>query len=194
MLSIEIKAVKRTDLGKAATKALRKDGMVPCALYGKGQAIHFAVESKQIAKAIYTPEVFLIRLDLGGGTVKALLSHTDFHPIHESLLHADFIRVYDDRPVEVALPVKLTGTSPGVLMGGKLVQKLRKITVKGIYTDMPEHLNVDISGLRLGRSLKTGDLAFDKLEITMVKNIPVASVEVTRALRQEAVAAAKGKK
>jgi large subunit ribosomal protein L25 len=191
---MELKAVKRTDLGKAATKALRKQGWVPCALYGKGQALHFAVENKHIVKAIYTPEVYLIHLDFDGETVKALLTRTDFHPVHENILHADFVRVYEDRPVEVSLPVKLTGTSPGVLMGGKLVQKLRKITVKGLYTDLPQYLNVDISGLRLGRSLKTGDLSFDKLEITMVKNIPVASVEVTRALRQEAVAAAKGKK
>ncbi|MCS7084846.1 MAG: 50S ribosomal protein L25, partial [Bacteroidia bacterium] len=120
MLSIEIQAVKRTELGKSAVKALRKKGLVPCAMYGKGEAIHFAVESKQIAKAIYTPEVYLIHLDIEGEKYKALLSRTDFHPVHENLLHADFVRVYEDRPVEVALPVKLTGTSPGVLMGGKL--------------------------------------------------------------------------
>ena len=196
MHTLSLTAAPRTDMGKSAVKKLRKEKLVPCALYGDGQATHFSIPEADLNKAIYTPDTYLIELNLEGKQHTAVLRKADFHPIHDATLHAEFVVVKSEVPITVDLPVKLTGTSPGVLMGGKLVQKAKKFRVKGLYTNLPNSVEVSIDDLKLGRSLKVRDLQYDKFVITMAGDVPVCSCEITRQLRQEAVQAAKtgGKK
>lgn len=194
MNTLALSGTIRTELGKTPTKQVRKAGLVPCVLYGKDKTYHFSLSVKDLSKAIYTPETYLIELSIDGKSFKAIMQHASFHPVHDNVLDAEFCEVHETDNIQVSLPIKLYGTSEGVLAGGKLVQKQRRLKVQGVYTKLPAYLEINISDLRLGRSLKVGDLNFENVKIVMQKDVPIASVEITRALRQEAAAATKGKK
>jgi large subunit ribosomal protein L25 len=185
MNTLEIKGQGRTETGKTQIKTVRKNGMVPCVLHTAKGTVHFSVTEKEIAGLIYTPKTYLVHLNVDGKQYKAVPNETQFHPVHEQVLHVDFVEVRDDKPITVNLPVKLLGTSPGMLAGGKLIQKQRKLRVKGLYTQLPDEIKVDVSSLKLGHSLKVRDLKFDKFSVSMAADVPVCTVEIPRALRQE---------
>ncbi len=184
MKTIELKATRREKVGKIATRALRKAGMVPCALYANGEAISLSLPEKEVNKVLYTPDTYLIKLDVNGIVYNAIVQEAQFHPVHEYTMHVDFLKVTEEKPIIVKLPVKLVGSSAGVAIGGKLVQKLRKMTVKGIYTQLPDQVEVDVTPLKLGKSLITGNVPLTGFSLAMRKDVAVASVEIPRALRQ----------
>lgn len=186
MKTIQLAGNIRNEFGKTNIKKFRKQDLVPASLYSKEQTIQFTVSQKETVQLIYTPETFLVDLKIGSDTHKAILTKAQFHPVFEFLLHLEFYKVREDVPVQVSLPVRLTGTAEGALAGGKLVQKARKLTVRGLYKDLPDFLDIDVTTLKLGRSLKVSDLQFDKFMVAMPKDLPLATVEITRALRQEA--------
>jgi large subunit ribosomal protein L25 len=196
MKVLELSGIKREAVGRRGVQDLRKTGHVPCSLYGVSESIHFAVEEKALLKAIYTPDTYLIKLTIDGEpeVYTAIITSAKFQPLHDNLLDVEFRRVKEDKAIEVNLPIKLVGNSVGVLAGGKLVQKQRKLKVRGLFTKLPDLLTIDISELKLGRSLIVSDLKFDDLIVSMPKDLPICSVEITRSLRQEAAQAAKGKK
>lgn len=194
MNTLALSGTKRTDFGKTLTKVIRKSGLIPCVLYGKEATQHFSISEKELRKSIYTPEAYLIQLSIDGKEYKAILQHASFHPVYDYILDAEFVTASETEPIELSLPIKLTGTPEGVLAGGKLVQKQRRLKVRGLYSQMPAYLEINVTSMRLGRSLKVGDLSFEGLSIKMEKDVPIASIEITRALRQEAAQAAKGKK
>lgn len=192
MNTLELKGQNRTEAGKTQIKTVRKNGMVPCVLHTAKGAVHFSVAEKDMAAIIYTPKTYLVHLNVEGKTFKAIRTETQFHPVHEQVLHVDFVEVREDKPLTVQLPVRLYGTSPGMLAGGKLIQKQRKLRVKGLYTALPDEIKVDVSSLKLGHSLKVRDLKFEGFTISMALDVPVATVEIPRALRQEQPKAAAG--
>jgi large subunit ribosomal protein L25 len=194
MKTIVIEGLPRTHTGKAASRDLRKQGQVPCTLNTPEGPVHFVGNEKELNKITHTPDTFIVQLNVGGKSYNAVLAEAQYHVLHDNLLTMDFTQVFPNKPVQVELPVELVGRSPGVAAGGKLVQKARKLRVLGNYTQLPERITVDISELRLGRSIKAGDLRFESFQIRNAADVAVASVELTRQLRQEGPQPGPGKK
>ena len=218
MKTFELSAQPRTDLGKKATKTLRAENRIPVVLnggavielpyngtlkegekiveIGRGKALittDLSVKQEDVRKLIYTPEIFAINLDVNGEKRKAVLKDIQFHPVKDSILHIDLLEVNDKKPVVIEVPVKLEGHAEGVKAGGKLNLSMKKMKVKAVYTEIPERLVINVDNLGLGKSLQVGDLHFEGLELVNAKNAVVCSVQLTRAARGAAQAAAAGK-
>ncbi len=199
MKEISLAGQVRTDLGKKASKLLRKEGNIPCNLYGlavndgKPEALPFSVSMSDLRKIIYTPHIYLINLTVDGVTRKAVLKEIQFHPVTDAVLHVDFLEVNEEKPVVIGLPVKLVGLAQGVRDGGRMSLSLRKINVKATYPMLPEHLDVDVTALKIGKSIKVGALSYEGLELVTGKDVVVCSVKMTRAASMAAQAAKEGK-
>lgn len=198
MREISLNGQKRTDVGKKATKMLRKEGLVPCNLYGekKGEnglpeAMAFTVAAAELRKAVYTPHVYVVNLNIDGAEHKAIIKELQFHPTTDALLHADFFEINETKDITVGIPVNLTGHAQGVRDGGRLNLSIRKINVTAPYKSIPEKLDVDVTELQLGKAIKVGQLSFEGLEIATPKEVIVCSVKATRASRSAAAEAAK---
>ena len=194
MKTFELKGVLRTDLGKKDSKADRVSETVPCVLYGGSENVHFTATVSDLRKLVYSPDVFVVNLDIEGKKSKAVMKALQFHPVSERVLHLDFLEVSDSKPVIIEIPVKLEGLAEGVKEGGKLALEMRKLKVKGIYTEIPQHITLDVSGLGLGKSIQVANVSVPNLEILNAKNAVVAQVKLTRAARGAAAAAATAKK
>lgn len=196
MKSLSISGSARTEVGKKATNELRKQGLVPCCLYGEkrdenGNPVSFAfsVTTDSLRKLVYTPDIHVVDLTIDGTTVKAVMKDIQFHPVKDTILHVDFYEITDTKPIVMAVPVKLEGLADGVRAGGKLVQLQRTLKVKAVYTVIPEKLFIDVTSLGLGKSIKVGDLSFEGLELVTVKEALVCAVKTTRASAAAAAAA-----
>lgn len=181
MKTFELTGTLRNEYGKRAAKELRKQDLVPCNLYGNGKNVTFTVNVNDVRKLIYTPDTLVVSLTIDGANCMAVVKELQFHPLTDNLLHIDFLEVTEDKPVTVAIPVQLTGHAEGVKAGGKLSQEIRKLKVKGLYSNFPDRLVVDVTELGLGKKILVADLAFENLEITNVKSLVVAQVKATRA-------------
>ena len=181
MKTIEIKGSVRSDLGKKATRELRKNGQVPCVVYGGESVTHFTAPVEAFRGLIYTPNIYIVDLVIDGKACKAILKDVQYNCVSDAIEHIDFLEVSDNKPVSIALPVKLSGLAEGVKQGGKLVLKIRKIRVKGLISKLPDILEVDVTNLGLGKAIKIQDLSFDGLELLEAKNNVVAIVKMTRA-------------
>jgi large subunit ribosomal protein L25 len=197
MKEINVSGQKRATTGKKASKELRKEGLVPCNLYGetKGkdglpEAMSFAASFSELRKAVYTPHVYVVNLNIDGKEHKAIIKELQFHPTTEALLHADFYEVNETKDITVGIPVKLNGLAQGVGDGGKLNLSIRKIDVTAPYKNIPEVLNIDVTSLELGKAIKVGSLQFDGLKIATSPEVVVCSVKATRASRSAAAAEA----
>ena len=196
MKEINVSGKKRTDVGKKASKLLRKEGLVPCNLYGekKGEnglpvAMAFAAPVAELRKAVYTPHVYVVNLNIDGTEHKAIMKELQFHPTSDALLHADFFEINDTKAITVGIPVNLTGHAQGVRDGGRLNLSIRKINVTAPYKQIPEKLDIDVTELGLGKAIKVGQLQFEGLEIATPKEVIVCSVKATRASRSAAAEA-----
>ena len=196
MKEIAINGQKREATGKKASKLMRKEGLVPCNLYGEKkdknglpEALSFSVTFAELRKAVYTPHVYIINLNIDGQEHKAIMKELQFHPTTDALLHADFYEVTEQKPITVGIPVKLNGLAQGVREGGKLNLSIRKIDVTAPYKQIPEILDVDVTNLGLGKAIKVGDLSFEGLELATPAQVVVCSVKETRASKAAAAAA-----
>ena len=183
MKSIEIIGFKRANLGKTEAKQLRIDGNVPCVLYGGDKQVHFQTPAILFRELVYTPEVHLVKLNIEGDLYDAVLQDIQFHPVSEMILHADFLLLQEGKIVKIDIPVKLTGTAPGVIKGGKLQIKTRTLKVKGLPKDLPDMIPVDVSKLDLGKSVKVGQVDVQNLEVLTNPLVTIATVEIPRALK-----------
>ena len=197
MREITINGQKREATGKKASKLMRKEGLVPCNLYGekkdgKGlpEAVAFSVPFTEIRKAVYTPHVYIVNINLDGKSHKAIIKELQFHPTTDALLHADFFEVTETKPITVGIPVKLNGLAQGVRDGGKLNLSIRKIDVTAPYGNIPEILEIDVTNLALGKAIKVGELNFEGLTLATPAQVVVCSVKETRASKSAAAAAA----
>jgi large subunit ribosomal protein L25 len=184
MKTIAISGSPRENVGKRDAKELRYEGKVPAVLYGGKEQAHFAVLATDLKDAIYTPEANFVEITLGSEKVKAVIKDLQFHPLTDLLLHVDFLQLFDDKQILMEIPVKLTGTSPGVKMGGKLVQKLRKLRVKALPKDMPQAVEVSITKLEVGSLFRVRDLEEGKYVVTNIPEDTIVSVGMSRALKQ----------
>ncbi len=198
MKQIAISGTSRAALGKKATKEVRKNGHVPCVLYGEKKdengvpvSIHFEVDEKEINKLIYTPHIYLVDITIDGVDHKAILKEVQFHPVKDNVLHVDFFEVHAEKPIVMGVPVVAKGLADGVRAGGRLMMMVRKLQVRALYEAIPEKLEVDVTSLQLGKSIKAGNLSFEGLELVTPKEVIVCTVKMTRAAMGAAAAAAK---
>lgn len=194
MKTIAISGSPRENVGKRDAKELRYEGKVPAVLYGGKEQQHFAVVIADLRDVIYTPDVNFVEIDVNGTKTKAIVKDTQYHPLTDVLMHIDFLQLFDEKEIVMEIPVKLTGTSPGVKMGGKLIQKLRKLRVKALPADMPQNVEVSLEKLEVGSLFRVRDLKGEKYVITNTPEDTIVSVAMSRALKQAETEAAKGKK
>lgn len=180
MKTVSLSGSLRENVGKKDAKALRKAEMVPCVMYGGKDQIHFATEAKNFKKILFTPECFIINFTIGGKSYNTILQDIQYHPITDEVLHADFLFVHEDKPITVLLPVKIEGQAPGVMRGGKLDQRMRKVMVSGLGKDMPEEVTVNISKLNIGDAVKVKDLAIDNISTVAAGTSVIIAVRASR--------------
>lgn len=183
MKIVEIIGYKRANLGKTESKRLRGEGYVPSVLYGGKEQIHFYAPTILFRDAVYTADAHFVELNIEGDIHRAILQDVQFHPVSEMLMHADFLEIFDAKPIKMTVPVHLEGNAPGLQQGGTMVRKRMLVDIKGLPKNMPEYIKADISALGLGQSIKVKDLVPGDYEILTPGRITIASVEIPRAMR-----------
>jgi len=187
MNTITIKGSPRTDVGKKASKAVRASQAIPCVLYGSKDVVHFQTTESELRSLVFTPDFNVADLSIDGKSTRAILKAIQFHPVRDHIVHVDFLELVDGQTVKLDIPLKTQGSSPGVKLGGKLIQSVRKIKVKTTPEKMVSELFIDISSLELGQSLRIKDIIpVEGIDIQQNSSIPVASIEIPRALRSAA--------
>jgi large subunit ribosomal protein L25 len=195
MKSITIKGSQRESVGKVATKALRNAGMVPCVIYGGENPVHFSAEERAFKGLVYTPEAHTVVIELEGGKkFDGILQDIQFHPVSDKILHVDFYNLDAAKEITMEVPVKITGTSPGVLLGGVLRLNQRKLKVRALPANLPDFVEANISELEMGNKLYVTKLAAEKYKILHPDNTVVCQVRISRAAMKAAQEAAKAEK
>ncbi len=183
MKTVEIIGYRRASLGKSDSQKLRDEGYVPCVLYGGNEQIHFYTPMILFRELVYTNEAHFVHINIEGLESQAILQEVQFHPVSEVILHADFLRIAEDRKIKMNIPVRLLGQAPGVTKGGTLIRKKASLKVSGFAKDMPDHIDVDVSSLDFHHAIKVGDISVEGLEFLDPKQSSIAVVEVPRAAK-----------
>ena len=196
MKSINVKGTARTATGKKAAREIRKTGAVPCNLYGEAKdengrpvALSFSSTQEELRKLVYTPDIYSVNLNIDGKECKAVMKELQFHPVNDRLLHVDFYEITEEKPIVMEVPIKLNGLAEGVKAGGKLAASVRKLKVRAPYTQIPERLNIDVTNLGLGKTIKVAELKFEGLEIVTSPSVVVCQVKMTRSAMSAAAKA-----
>lgn len=185
MKTIEIIGYKRANLGKNESKKLRSEGNVPSVIYGGKKQIHFHSPMILFRDLIYTPGANFVKLNIEGEIKNAILQDIQFHPVSEIILHADFLELSENKKIKMEIPVKFLGNSPGVLQGGKILTRIRKLSILAYPKNMPEFIEIDISHLELGKSVKVEDILSEQYEILNSPLVSVVSVNIPRVTIEE---------
>lgn len=187
MKTIAIEGTLRTEIGKKSTKALRNNGLVPCVVYGGAQNVHFSATTQAFRDLIYTNEFRIASVNVDGKSINAIIKDVQFHPITDKIMHIDFLELVENKKLITQIPITLVGAPEGVKVGGVLMQKIRKVKVKTTPKNLSTSINVDVAHLDLGKSIRIRDIKVsEEIEIMNAGGIPIASVEVPRALRSSA--------
>ena len=194
MKSITIKGSERENVGKKATKAVRDAGMVPCVIYGGNQPVHFVADERAFKDLVYTPNAHTVVVELNGTSYNVIMQDIQFHPVSDKILHIDFFQLSDDKEIIMEVPVKVTGTSPGVLLGGVLRLNQRKLKVRALPANLPDFVEADITDLEMGNKLYITKLQTNNFKLLQPDNTVVAQVRISRAAMKAAQEAAKAEK
>ena len=181
MRIVSLSGSLRENVGKKDAKALRREDKVPCVMYGKGEQYLFAVPQTEFQRILFNPEPCFVEIELGGVKHRTMLKDIDFHPVTEIVYHADFYELTDDKPVVMSIPVHTTGTSKGVMKGGKLVYKQKRLNVKAVPANMPSEVLLDVTDLDVAQRIRVQDIHADNYEILNPKSSEVVNVVSTRA-------------
>lgn len=189
---VAISGKLRTEVGKKASAKLRKEGLIPCVMYDANQVVHFTADFKDVKKLIYTPKFKLAELEVDGEKYKCILKDYQMHPVTDEIMHIDFLHLLEGNPVKVEVPIQFTGTSPGVKSGGKLQRLVRRVKLKAFPNYLVDKVTLDISPLEMGQSIRIRDIEpMEGVEIMTSPGVPVAIVDVPRAMRSAQTAAEK---
>ena len=194
MKSITIKGSERENVGKKATKAVRDAGMVPCVIYGGNQPVHFVADERAFKDLVYTPNAHTVVVELNGTSYNVIMQDIQFHPVSDKILHIDFFQLSDDKEIIMEVPVKITGTSPGVLLGGVLRLNQRRLKVKALPKNLPDFVEASISELEMGNKLYVTKLEANNFKLMHPDNTVVCQVRISRAAMKAAQEAAKAEK
>lgn len=190
MQTFELEGKRREHTGRNASSGSRSNGMIPCNLYGDGENIHFEVAASALSHLVYSPNVYKVLLRIDGQESETLMREVQFHPVSDAILHIDFLRLTPGKAVTCKVPVKLEGLAEGVKAGGKLIQRIRQVNIRATPENLIEQVSIDVSSLDEGKSVRIGEIRIENVEILGTKNIPVATVLTSRALKAMAEAAA----
>ena len=191
MRKITIEGQIRTEFGKSATRQLRSEDKVPAVIYGGAQEVNFSAPAIAFKNLVYTPDFMIVEVKVEGKTYNCVLKDLQFDKVSDKLIHIDLLELVDNKKLIVTLPLKLTGTAEGVKAGGKLVVKMKSLKVKAYPKDLRENIELDITGLQLNGNVRVEDVNAPNMEIMNSPRIPIASVTMTRQLKQEEATAAK---
>lgn len=187
MKSIDVKGTARTAIGKKATREIRNNGCIPCNLYGEKRgenglpvATNFTVTASEVRNLVYSPDIYSVNLNIDGEEHIAVMKELQFHPVTDQLLHIDFYEITPEKSIVMEVPIKLNGLAEGVKAGGKLAASVRNLKVRAPYTQIPEKLNIDVTNLGLGKTIKVGELSFEGLELVTSPSVVVCQVKMTR--------------
>jgi large subunit ribosomal protein L25 len=180
MKTAQLSGSLRTNVGKKDATALRNAELVPCVLYGLGEQTHFSVKRNDIDKIVYSPEVYQVELDIDGKKAKAIIRELQQHATKDTIQHVDFLELSDSKLVRVGLPVRLTGSSRGVMAGGKLLQSFRHLTCVGLPQDLPDAITLDIAKLKIGKSIRVGTIEIPGVKFLDPANAVVVAVKMAR--------------
>ena len=181
MKTLAINAKKRQNVGKTSTRALRNQGNVPCVLYGGEKQVTFYAHENDFRKLVYTRDTFVVELKINGDVINAVMQDIQFHPVSDKILHIDFLQVFDDKPVTVSLPVILEGISKGVKNGGNLLFRRPKIITKGLVSNLPDAIKINIEDLAIGMFIYIKDIDIEGCEFLAPPNSVVVGVKTARA-------------
>lgn len=183
MKTIELTGVKRPETGSTANKKVRAQGYVPAVVYGGTDPEQIALPYNEVSKALFTPNTYIVNLDVEGKKTPTLVREAQYHPVTDRILHVDFFRIPENEPVEFDMPVKMVGTAEGVRTGGRLVPLKRYLRVSGKPSELPEFLLVDVTNLQLGKTIRVGDITLEGIKILSPDSTGIAMVDIPRALR-----------
>ena len=185
MNTVSLSGSPRVSVGKKGATSLRKEGRIPSVVYGGKDQIHFSILENEAKKLVFTPNVYLIELDIEGKRFKVILQESQIHPVTDRILHLDFLEISDDAPFKLSIPIKLEGFSKGVRNGGKLRQNFRKLRVFGLAKDMPDAVSIDITPIKIGDKIRVSDLSVSGLNFLDPKNAVVVGVQTARVIIEE---------
>ena len=191
MNTITIEGQLRTEFGKAATRQLRSEEKVPGVIYGGAKEINFSAPATAFKNIVYTPEFMLTQVNVDGASYRCVLKDLQFNKVTDQLIHVDFLELVEDKKLTVTIPIKFTGVPAGVKAGGKLVTKIKSLKVKTLPKHLRENIEMDITHLELNDNLRVQDVKADNMEVLNSPRIPIASVTLTRQLKQEEATAVK---
>ncbi|HRZ41473.1 MAG TPA: 50S ribosomal protein L25/general stress protein Ctc [Bacteroidales bacterium] len=180
MKIVKLSGSPRENVGKKDARSQRKEGRVPCVIYGGKEQVHFSADEKEFGPIVFTPDVMFVEIELGSQTYKAILQDIQYHPVSDKIIHADFMELHDEKAITMSIPIYTTGTSKGVLRGGKLVQGLRRLPVKALPAFMPERITVDVTKLNIGHSFKVKDLKLSNVTVLSSPFNTLVSVKTAR--------------
>jgi len=180
MKTVSMSGALRAHVGKKDAKKNRREGKVPCVLYGGKEQVHFTMEVSDFKQIIFTPEVYILKINIEGKEYTAVLQDIQYHPVTDRILHADFLEVIKGKPVVIGVPLKFTGVAPGILKGGKLRKKIRKLTVRGMLDDLPDFIEISINKLDLNDNVKVKDVTYPNLEFLDTPTSEIVGVKTGR--------------
>ena len=180
MKTLAISVKQRENVGKTSTRALRNQGKVPCVLYGGEKQVAFHAHENDFRKLVYTPDVFIVELDIEGSKVKAIMQDIQFHPVTDKILHIDFLEISDDKEITVSVPVILNGLAIGVRDGGNLMFRRRKIITRGLTANLPNAIEINIEDVKIGQFIYIKDLNIEGCEFLAPDSSVVVGVKMSR--------------
>jgi len=186
MKTVSLSGTPRACVGKKDAKMHRRANNVPCVLYGGKEQVHFVAEEKALAKVMHTPVAYLFELNLGGKTYNTIVQDVQYHPVTDRMLHVDFMEIIPEKPVVIGVPLKITGIAPGVLRGGRLVKKMRKLLIRALVPHLPDEIHVSIDNLEIGDSIKVSDMTMEHVTFLDPPNSVIIGVRTARAVVEEA--------
>jgi len=186
MKTVSLSGSLRENVGKKDAKMHRRNFKVPCVMYGGKEQLHFVADEKILMKLMHTPVAYIINLDVAGQLHNTIVQDVQYHPVTDRLLHVDFLQLFPEKPVVIGVPVKITGVAPGVLRGGKLIKKMRKLTIKALIPHLPDDITISIDNLEIGDSVKVSDMKMDHVTfLDPISNV-IVGVRTARAVVEEA--------
>jgi len=194
MKSFELTGTKRENLTKQGTKQLRDAGMIPCVIYGGSENVHFSAPILDFRHLVYSPDAHTVKITVGGSTHEAIIQEIQFHPVSDKVLHIDFLAIHADKNVVMDIPVKISGTAEGQKQGGKLLTKVRKLKISSLPKHLPDAIEIDVTPLGIGQSVRVGDLKLEGVEFLDSANNIIVGIRTTRNVVETPAAAAKAAK
>ena len=185
MKQVSMSGSLREGVGKRDAKRARAEGRVPCVMYGGDDQLHFTLDVRDMDKLVFTPEVYIVNLNIDGKEYPTILQDVQYHPVTDKTLHADFLQIVPSKPIKIGLPIRVEGTPVGVVRGGRLIQIMRKLRVQGLVDNLPDHIEIDVSDMKIGDLLKVSEMERENVKFLDRPSELILAVRAARLVEEE---------